>query len=79
MRYRTGSISKETQWNPGGARRARQPRIRYVASIVVHRERFRMRSTNLQNVRYWLEDMVRKYEDTPIDTSNKKSRNGKRS
>lgn len=37
---------------------------RWVAEIQVHGKRYRFRSTNLMNVRMWLDDMVSKYGDS---------------
>lgn len=37
--------------------------FRWVAEITVNRKRYRFRSTNLNNVRWWVEMMVEKYRD----------------
>lgn len=67
---RTGCIYSE-QNNPG-LRRGRggselhvygtpSKRLRWVAEIVYHGHRYRFRSTNYNNVRRWLDDMVNKF------------------
>ena len=34
---------------------------RWVGEIMVHRKRYRFRSTNYDNVRWWLNTMIEKY------------------
>ena len=36
---------------------------RWVAEIMVNRKRYRFRSTNYDNVRWWLNTMIEKYSD----------------
>lgn len=38
-------------------------KFRWVAEIVYHRKRYRFRSTNYNNVRAWLDDMVERFND----------------
>ena len=61
MRYRTGYIHEE--YSPKYYRRGVGVcwRTRYVGVIHVMGKRYRMRSTNYNNVRAWLNDMLEKY------------------
>lgn len=79
MRERTGCIYVEVQRNTGRGVRNRGAgrsysvqyvrgvgmvyRTRWVAEIEVHRKRYRFRSTNLQNCKWWLNMMCEKYRD----------------
>lgn len=68
MRYRTGTYYSEFT-NKGRSSRKAAPRgvggnvyaYRWVGEIMVNGKRYRKRSTNLNNVLYWLDMMVKRY------------------
>lgn len=71
MKKRTGSIYEEYT-NPGNVHAAGRfvrgvglvsYKHRFVAEITVLGKRYRFRSTNIDNCRAWLNDMVEKYKD----------------
>ena len=65
---RTGCVycefTNRGRTSPRFARGSRPERMfRYVGEITVRGKRFRFRSTNLNNVRLWVDSMVKRHED----------------
>lgn len=66
MRVRTGGIYKEE--TSGGVYRTKsgdlkqRRKVRYSAIIQVNYHRYKFRSTNYENCRFWLDWMLQKYK-----------------
>lgn len=61
MRYRKGTIYEEYTYKRYVRGVGLDKRRRFVAEIQINNKRHRCRSTNICNVKNWLNDMIEKY------------------